>query len=522
MPDRAVVSTDRATSVTLTQNSVLSVFRPLVSGAAALLLPGYLAHVLPVQIYAAWVLILQLSSYVSYFDLGIQSGTAKFVAEYQARNNLEGAGMHASAGLAFMFITSSLGTCLTLILALKVPWLFRDMPTSLYPEVRTATLLVGLSLSFLLLCSIFPSIFFGLQRYAVPTFLITADRIATTIAVLLSAVFHKGLSVMGAVTAAVHFCTGALHWAAWRHGASSVRLHPLRLNLAVMWRMLGFCATLAIWTAGMLCVSGLDLAIVGRYDYVQTAYYSIATLPTNFVITVLASALAPIIPASSALSVGCTAQHMGVVLTRITRYSTLLLFLTALPLLIAGYPMLRIWVGENYALHTLQLLRTLVAANVIRNIWLPYSMFIVGTNNQRLATASVVCEATVNLACSLYLVRHIGAIGVAYGTLIGSLISAGMHLVVSMHFTRDTFAVSRRRFLTSGVLRPTIVVLPTVLLFPFWLHNSNQTLTSFLWAICIVTTLLLAWRIGLDASERLALSNSLFKRVTPIIKSLQG
>ncbi|HET8827513.1 MAG TPA: polysaccharide biosynthesis protein, partial [Terriglobales bacterium] len=36
----------------------------------ALLLPSYLTHHLPVKVYAAWVLIIQLGAYVSYFDLG--------------------------------------------------------------------------------------------------------------------------------------------------------------------------------------------------------------------------------------------------------------------------------------------------------------------------------------------------------------------------------------------------------------------------------------------------------------------
>jgi O-antigen/teichoic acid export membrane protein len=519
-PADAAASTHRSSAAAFTRNSLLSVFRLLVSAAAALLLPGYLTHILPVKTYAAWVLILQLSAYVSYFDLGIQSGIAKFVAEYEARNDLDGASMHASAGLVLMSITSALGACLTLILAWQVPRLFRDMPAGLYSEARTSILLIGFSLSFLLFCSIFPSIFFGLQRYAIPTLITAADRIAYTVAVLLSAALHKGLAVMAAVTAIVHACTGVLQWAAWRRWVKGVRLHPMRLKGSVVWEMLGYCTTLAIWTAGMLCVSGLDVAIVGRYDYARTAYYSIATLPTNFVNSVLASALAPLIPASSALNVGRTSEQMGSLLARVTRYSTLLLLLTALPMLIAGYPILRIWVGADYAIHTFQFLRILVIANVIRNICLPYASFVVGTNNQRVATTTVICEALVNLSCSLYFVRHIGAIGVAYGTLIGAFISAGMHFAVSMHFTFSTFAVSRRRLFTSGILRPAIVALPTVLLLPFWWRDSNPALTPFLWAAWTVTTLFLACKIGLDASERQTLPKSMFRRLAPLIRLL--
>jgi hypothetical protein len=51
----------------------------------------------------------------------------------------------------------------------------------------------------------------------------------------------------------------------------------------------------------MLCVSGLDVTIVGHFDFGQTAFYSIATLPTNFILSIMGAALGPLLPAASAL-----------------------------------------------------------------------------------------------------------------------------------------------------------------------------------------------------------------------------
>src|SRR5215469_16511636 len=76
--------------------------------AVAILLPSYLTHHLPVKVYAAWVLIIQLGAYVSYFDLGIQTSVSKFVAEHDARRDPLEAGRYASAGLALMFLAGTL------------------------------------------------------------------------------------------------------------------------------------------------------------------------------------------------------------------------------------------------------------------------------------------------------------------------------------------------------------------------------------------------------------------------------
>ena len=62
-----------------------SLARVAVVSLVALALPAYLTHHLPVTTYAAWILILQLGAYVSYVDLGIQTGVSKFVAEYRRK-----------------------------------------------------------------------------------------------------------------------------------------------------------------------------------------------------------------------------------------------------------------------------------------------------------------------------------------------------------------------------------------------------------------------------------------------------
>src|SRR5215469_6154832 len=77
--------------------------------AVAILLPSYLTHHLPVKVYAAWVLIIQMGAYVSYFDLGIQTGVSKFVAEYDANGAPIDAGRYASAGLGLMLMAGTLG-----------------------------------------------------------------------------------------------------------------------------------------------------------------------------------------------------------------------------------------------------------------------------------------------------------------------------------------------------------------------------------------------------------------------------
>ncbi len=492
----------RGSASSFARNSLLSIGRLFASAAVALILPAYLTHKLPVATYSAWVLILQMSAYVGYLDLGIQTGISKYVAEFVAKKDPNGASTAASAGLVLMLCTSSLGILLTLMLAWNVPSLFREMPQTLYGDARLSLIFVGISLSIGLLCSTFSSVFFGLQQYAVPTAIGVINRMLFTAVVLIAVYFRASLAVIGSVVATVNIFTGLLQFEAWRRLARHVRLSLRDLDFSVVRKMLSYCSTLAIWSAGMLCVSGLDVTIVGRYDFGQTSFYSIATLPTSFAMSIMGAALAPLLPTASALSVQRTPFQMGEMLCKVTRYSSIFLFASGFPLLVAGYWVLRVWVGQDYAAHTLPYLRVLVIANIIRNLCMPYASMLVATNSQRIAIAGAAVEAIVNLSCSLYLIRHIGAIGVAYGTLIGSVCSVGMHFAVNMPYTYAKLRISRTRLLLEGFGRPAQLAVPSLCLLPLWWRFAAPAFTPALWMLWAASTLLVAWYVSLTGDER--------------------
>ncbi len=482
-----------------------SMARVVAVSLVALLLPAYLTHHLPVTTYAAWVLILQLAAYVSYLDLGIQTGISKFVAEYSARNDSLGAGRHASAGLVLMIFAGSFGVLLTMILAWRVPRLFSSMPANLYPDVRISVLLVGLSLSFGLVCAVYSAVFLGLQRYWIPMTLSVVNRAAFVVLVVAVVALHGSLTAMGIAVALVNVSTGILQVLAWREKAAHIRVSHELVDRSVLTHVARYCSMQSIWTAGMLCVVGLDITIVGHYDYAHTAFYSIATMPTSFMLLIISSAMNPLMPASSAISTHFSQSAMGNLLARVTRYTTVILLLTALPLLVLGVPILRLWVGPVYAMNTIVYLRILVLANVIRNLCAPYATMIAATGRQEAAIATAVSEAVVNLGSSIYMASRFGAIGVALGTLLGSFVSVALHFAITMHFTQQTLSISRTRLFLQGILWPGIIAVPSIVIFLIWRSQTGQSLGALSVGWWVSSTLLLAWFGGLKPDERLAL-----------------
>lgn len=502
-------------AATISSNITASLARVLVVSLVTLALPAYLTHHLPIKTYAAWILILQLGAYVSYLDLGIQTGVSKFVAEYDARGDEAGAGRHASAGFALMLLGGLLGLSLTLVLAWQVPRLFSAMPANLYRDVRISVMLVGSSLSFGLVCAIFSAVFLGLQRYWIPMTILIVNRASFAAVVLAVVALHGNLVAMGTAVALVNLVTGTLQVVAWRKKAAHIRISAGSVDYPVLKNMARYCSLQTIWTVGMLCVAGFDVTIVGHYDYAQTAYYSIATLPTSFVLLILTSLTGPLIPASSAMSTQRSAAEMGNLLARVTRYTTVILLLTGLPLMVCGLPILSLWVGPLYAINTLKYLRILVLANVIRNLCAPYAAMICATGRQEAAVLTAVSEAVVNLSSSIYLAGRFGAMGVAFGTLLGSFVSVSLHFATTMHFTRQTLAISRSRLFLTGLLRPAIAAIPSLLLLPFWWSPPRLTLSPRLTILWAFSTLAFAWFAGLTRPERDGLMGRRLSRFIP-------
>jgi O-antigen/teichoic acid export membrane protein len=377
------------------------------------------------------------------------------------------------------------------------------MPAGLIGDVRGGILVVGMSSVIALPFGAFLAAFTGLQSYGFPTALSTISRVLTAAGLATLLLLHGTLTEMVWLLALSNIVTAIGQFFGWRRYAKEFVGFSFRLaDHKSAARLLKYGSALSIWTIANLFVSGLDMVIVGHYDFKNTGYYGIATSVSNFMLLVVSSLFGPILPAVSSLQSGRTAEQLGEIVIKATRYCVLLLCLIGLPLLIGPYPLLNLWVGHDYASRSALFLQVLVLGNVIRQLANPYALVLLATGQQHLATVAAVAEASVNLALSIYLVQRFGAIGVALGTLVGAFVSVGLHLTVSMKLTRSTIFMSRRRFVLIGVLRPLLCVIPALLLILLWKESGMLPISILMILISFFATAAIGWLVGLTSAER--------------------
>jgi len=165
-------------------------------------------------------------------------------------------------------------------------------------------------------------------------------------------------------------------------------------------------------------------------------------------------------PQAATLHAREKAEALGRLVITSTRLSVLLLVLTGIPMFIYAGPIIHLWIGQRYVASGAPLLAVLIVANIIRLIGAPYSIIIVAAGQQNYIKVSPLSEGASNFIASIVLGSLFGGIGVALGTLFGSIVSVASHLWYSMPRTNPVINFSRQDFVVSGVLSPLLWTSP--------------------------------------------------------------
>jgi O-antigen/teichoic acid export membrane protein len=288
----------------------------------------------------------------------------------------------------------------------------------------------------------------------------------------------------------------------WNREGKRDLLRHAHVERAVAREFLFFCSAMFVAQFSSILVTGMDMPIVAAFDFHSAAYYGVAATLSNALIVPYGAFVYTLLPVAAGISTGDDPRRLGEVLLKTTLFATALLCLIALPLLLLMPLFLHLWVGQDYALHTLLLAQVLVVAQFIRLTMLPYAMIGFAAGQQQRMLASPVVEGIVNLVLSLVAVRFIGARGVALGTLIGAIAGVWLHLTVSLRRT-DCLAVKRAQLIRQGILKQLACALPLLfgaMLAARWM--TSPVLRLGLAAAAEAALFVLFWKLSFDLGER--------------------
>jgi O-antigen/teichoic acid export membrane protein len=487
----------------LAKNALANVVRGSSAAVVAILLPPFLTRLMSPDAYGAWSLVLQISAYLGYLDFGIQTAVGRFVAHANETNDTEHRDRIVSTSLVGLSAAGLLGLAGITVISVLMPHIFPRLPLDLVADARIALALVASSLAVGLPASVFNGIFIGLQRYEVPASIIGGSRIVGAVLLVLVVKHGGGLAQMGMAMAVVNLLSYGLQYLMYRKLTSAVRFSARLVSRETVRELLDYCLSLSVWSFAMLLVSGLDVLLVGYFQFEAVAYYAVTATLIAFLAGLQNAVFGVMVPSTAAQYARGDFGELGRCLITATRYGSFLLLFTGLPLLLAAKGVLTAWVGASYAARGAGILQVLVVANMIRLSAAPYVMTLIGTGQQRLVTVTPLLEGFCNLLASIIGGYLFGAMGVAVGTLVGSFAGMGGHFVYNMPRTTGIeFRISD--YLRDGMLRPAICAVP-LLACTILLNWNIEFAPAFKYlglAAGLIATAVLIWRCGLLGSER--------------------
>ena len=472
------------------KNAIANLGRGSATALVAVFLPPLLVRHMTAVSYGVWVLVLQVAAYVGYLDFGLQTAIGRYIAYATERRDYQQRSSVFSTALAGLVAAAFVSLLLLVAAAAAVPAVFPSIPAETIPMMRWALLILGASVALGLPASAWSGVCIGIQRYEVPALVIGGARLISAVGVVIAAVAGRSVVTMAAIMAITNVVSYGVQYAAAKRIIPDIKFVGSLVRRATANELIGYCFGLTVMSFSMLLVTGFDLILVGRFQFNAVTAYSVSAAMITFVAGVLSAILNVMMPHAAALHARQNPEELGRLVILSTQVGVILLIFTGIPPLIYAAPILKVWIGQQYVQTGQPILVVLLIANMIRLLGLPYAIVLISAGQQRLIKISPLTEGVTNLAASVVLGATMGAIGVALGTLIGSVFSVTTHLFYSMPRTYAEIRFSRKKYLLSGVLTPLMCVAPLLLAGAISVSGQlNPAYRNMLFFVCVAMSL---------------------------------
>ena len=453
---------------TIARNTMFNILGRVFEGVFGMALMWFALQRLGAEGWGVWSLVAVFTGYAALFDLGIGSGFAKYVAEYDARGERHKISALITTGLLFYFLLSVAAIAVvwlvadTLIDRFLVPWAAESFLSLHTVEdirflCRGAVVLFGVNNC----VAPFANVSVGLQRMGINNAIaIVAALVKFATAVTL---IQMGWGVRG-LFAAQALSVGLL-------GAGCIvaafvlmpelRIAPHHVSRDMFQRLFSFgwrtqvakLANLLDFQTDRLVVAAVhrfgDMGLVGLYgigEYLATKMRQAPLL--------LVSAL---IPAASALDAQSQEERLDRLYLRATKYMAAVALPAAAYMIGSADLLLHAWLGAQEGLHHAGWVMRILCAGYLFNLLpSPGINIVLGKGLASTPMYAGLISMSVNVVASVSLFYAIGFYGIPMGTSIGMIATAAWFFL----HVRKHLHVPLRTVLREALLWPAIACIP--------------------------------------------------------------
>jgi O-antigen/teichoic acid export membrane protein len=432
-------------------------FGAVVSLLVGIFLSPFILHRLGDEAFGLWILIFSLTGYYGIFDFGIRSAIVKYVAEFEATEDLDQLTKIVNVSI---FVYGCISLALLAVVgtgSLYVNSIFR-IPAGFHHTARLLLLIVGSEVALSFPLSVFAGILEGLQRFY---FVNLTQAVATLLrALLIVLALNHGMGLLTVAFVTVVFPLLSYVVYAWK----VMSIIPLQfgtrfLGWAVFRQMNRYSFYSFISTIAYRLRYQTDAVIIGvMLSASAITYFSIGSKLLNYSFLLVAGVGQIFTPMSSQFSASGDHDRLKKLFVLGNRACALIVFPISAILIILGKPIIDVWVGSRYE-SSYVILLILLIPSVLSDIQGSSRQILYGMGRHQVLAVVNIGEGVVNIILSVIFIHYWGIVGDALGTAIPLTLTSLFFL--PRHLCR-LLKVSLRDFISHAYVLPLALCMPLV------------------------------------------------------------
>jgi O-antigen/teichoic acid export membrane protein len=389
---------------------------------------------LGLEMYGIWVVINGLAGGLAVFGLGIGDAATKHIAACRGREDYRGAARVFEATLSLSITTAILGGGLVLTAANVIARYAFRMETGDHAAVAVAVRAGAVLLALRWIEAAYTSTLKAYERYDISAWICTPIKTLIIISIVILAL--GGYGVVTILLATAGWTLVGLLLMAWQVRRLDSHMSFLPVVDLARWRKLASFGTFSgIQSIANMIFTQADRLIVGAtIGPAAAGAYSVCLQLVQPIQTICVQAFNFVFPRISHKTEAGEHESARHFVRTILTISVALTLLLSLPLLLAGKPLLSLYMGAEFAKTNYSVLPILTIAFAIISISVVPYYALLGTGQVRFVSLLNLFAGITAAACAAWWTPHFGPLGAAFSRLLYGCIACGSFLRLAKTF----------------------------------------------------------------------------------------
>lgn len=490
---------EQLTGKLLTRNWVLNLLGWIVPLSVAVVAIPYVVRGLGAERFGALSIASALLGYFGIFDLGLGRATTKFVAESLARSEPERLPHVVWTSLWVQLLFGVAGTLITIVLIPIAVDRYLKISPGLVAETRISLYILAMSLTVVLIGNALRGVLEAGQMFDIVNYVKVPTNTSMFLLPAIGVLFRLSLPgiiwllVIARIIATLAYLAACLRYFPALRGGYLPHRSLIRPLLAY-----GGWVTVSNFITPLLAY--IDRFFIGSLVSMgAVGYYSAPYEAINRAWVVPATLAATLFPAFTNLDAGGSRHRLEELCARSLKSLLLISAPTLLVLAFFARPMLRLWLGADFATESTSTLQILALGMLLNSIALvPFSL-LQGVGRPDLTGIFSLIEFAFQIVCCWLLIRRFGIAGAAIAWTLKSLLDAVLMFGTVFRLKLISFA----NLLQNGLRRTLVAVGVLGLLLAFlWQANGTLLVQVLVATMLLLGFILISWNHVLDSRDR--------------------